>query len=155
MAIDVKYLNPFIKGSMQILKTACYEDSTLGKLYLKGSNPPGDRVIIVIGVTGDIRGQIIFNMKESVGCYLAGKMMGTNLVSLDEMSKSAISELANMIVGTTSTLLFSDKIFIDITPPSILTGINMRVSVGKELKTICIPLALSNGMLFEIDVAIK
>jgi CheY-specific phosphatase CheX len=71
-------------------------------------------------------------MNKKVGLEIASGMMGgMQLAELDEISKSAISELTNMILGNTATILYNKGINIDITPPSFLMGENLQVSNSK------------------------
>ena len=55
-------------------------------------------------------------------------MMGMKITELDEMSKSAIAESANMILGNAATILYNKGIKIEITPPSLMTGENIQIS---------------------------
>ena len=68
------------------------------------------------------------------------------------MAKSAISELANMIMGNAATLLYNRGINIDITPPSLLMGENMQITPSK-MKTICIPLVISSEDKIDLDIS--
>ena len=79
-------------------------------------------------------------------------MMGMPVNDLDEVSKSAISEAANMILGNAATILFSKVIKVDITPPSIMMGDNVLISIPK-MKTVCIPLKFATGGTMELDIA--
>ena len=58
-------------------------------------------------------------------------MMGMQVVELDEMAKSAICELSNMILGNSATAFSENKIIVDITPPSLLIGKDINVSTMK------------------------
>ncbi|NLZ52161.1 MAG: chemotaxis protein CheX, partial [Thermoanaerobacteraceae bacterium] len=70
-----------------------------------------------------------------------------------EMSKSAIAESANMILGNAATLLYDKGIKIEITPPSLMMGDNIQISTP-NMKTLCIPLILSTGGTIELDIAL-
>jgi len=83
----------------------------------------------------------------------SGMMGGLNLTELDEMSKSALSELTNMILGNTATLLYNRGVGVEITPPSFLMGENMQISPSK-MKTICIPLLLGEDKKIELDISV-
>jgi len=153
--MKAEYVNPFIEASQNVLKQVVGLDARLGKIYLKDSPYKSDDVMVIVGVTGKIRGQVIFTMGKKVATGIASSMMGGMPVpELDEISKSAISELTNMILGNTATLLYNKGIGVDITPPSFLTGENMEVSQNK-IRTLCIPLILSNMETIEIDVALE
>jgi len=81
-------------------------------------------------------------------------MGGVALAELDEISKSAIAELGNMIMGNTATILSSRGIGIEITPPSLLVGQNMVITPA-HMRTICVPLILSGEKSIEINVSLE
>jgi chemotaxis protein CheX len=152
--MNVEYMNPFIEASQSVLQQTAGIDAKLGNIYLKTSPYTSDSVAIIVGLTGKIRGQVIFTMGKKVAMNIASGMMGGMPVNeLDEISKSAISEMTNMILGNTATILYNKGIGIEITPPSLLMGDNMQISPNK-MKTVCIPLILSEGNVMEIDISI-
>jgi chemotaxis protein CheX len=152
--MNVEYINPFIEASQIVLQQIANVDAKLGKIFIKSSPYEGESVVIIIGITGKIRGQVIFTMSKSTALLIASHMMyGMPVIELDEISKSAISELTNMILGNTATLLYNRGIPIEITPPSLLMGESMQISSNK-LKTVCVPLHISDTEVFEIDISI-
>lgn len=151
--MNVEYINPFIEASQAVLKQIAGFEAKLGKVYLKNSPYKSDSIVVIVGLTGSIRGQAIFSMSKKSGMSIASSMMGgMSIVELDEMSRSAISELTNMILGNAATILYNKGIGIEITPPSLLMGDNMEVSSSK-LKTVCIPLVLNDNDIMEISIA--
>lgn len=48
--------------------------------------------------------------------------MGMPVSEFDDMARSAISELGNMVMGNAATILSNNNVMIDITPPTIITG---------------------------------
>lgn len=153
--MKVEYINPFIEASQSVLKLIANIDLKLGKLYLKGSPYESDSIAIIIGLTGKIRGQVIFNMSKPVAFKIASlMMMGMPVTELDEISKSALSELTNMIAGNTATILYNRGVGVEITPPTMLTGQSMTISSNK-MKTICIPLEIDENHKLEIDVCVE
>lgn len=152
--MNVEYINPFIEASQTVLKQTANIDAKLGSVFLKTSPYKSDCVVIIVGLTGKIRGQAMFSMPKKVALDIASAMMGgTPLAQLDEMSKSAISELSNMILGNAATILYSKGIGVEITPPSLLMGDNLQISPAK-MKTICIPLIFNDGQQMEIDISV-
>jgi chemotaxis protein CheX len=153
--MNVEYINPFIEASQTVLKQIAGIDAKLGKVYIKTSPYKGDAVVVIVGLTGTIRGQVIFTMGKNVAMGIASSMMGGFPVTeLDEISKSAISELTNMILGNTATILYNKGIGIEITPPSLLMGENMQISPNK-MKTVCIPFSVTETDLMEIDISVE
>jgi chemotaxis protein CheX len=153
--MNVEYINPFIEASQTVLKQIGGIEAKLGKVYMKSSPYTSDNVLVIVGLTGKMRGQTIFSMSLTAAMSIASTMMGGYPVTeLDEITKSAISELTNMILGNTATILYNRGIGIEITPPSLLLGQNIQISSSK-IKTVCIPLELSIGHLLEIDLAVE
>ena len=152
--MNVKYINPFIEASQTVLKQTANIDAKLGSVTLKESPYTSDSVVIIVGLTGKIRGQAVFSMSKKVALSVASAMMGGMTVTeLDEISKSAISELTNMILGNAATILYSKGIGIEITPPSLVMGDNLQISSSK-MKTICVPLMFNEEDQLEIDISL-
>lgn len=153
--MNIEYINPFIEASQTVLKQIASLDAKLGKVYIKNSPYKSDNIIIIVGLTGKIRGQAIFAMSKDVALFIASKMMfGMPVSELDEMAKSAISELTNMILGNTATILYNKGVDVEITPPSLLMGENMQITSSK-MKTISIPLLLGDIGTLEIDISVE
>lgn len=153
--MNIEYINPFIEASQTVLKQVANVDAKLGKVYLRSSPYKGESILIIVGITGKMRGQAIFTMSKKVAFMIASAMMfGTPVDELNEISKSAISELTNMILGNTATLLYNKGIGIEITPPSLLLGENLQISQAK-MQTICVPLFLTDTDTLEIDISIE
>jgi len=152
--MNIEYINPFIEASQAVLKQTAGIDAKLGKVFLKNSPYRSDNIIVIVGLTGKIRGHAIFSMDSRIALQIASAMMdGMQVTELDELSRSAISELTNMIIGNTATLLYNRGVNVEITPPSFLMGENMQISPTK-MKTICIPLILNSRDTIEIDISI-
>lgn len=154
MSINVEYINPFISAAQTVMKDFCSMESTMGKPYLKQASYDGEVLAVLIGITGVLRGQVILTMDQPVACSIASSMMmGMPVPELNDMAKSAVSELSNMILGNAATIFSTKNIAIDITPPTMTMGSNLSFSVS-DSKTICVPLKFDTGEM-EINIAIK
>jgi chemotaxis protein CheX len=153
--MNIEYINPFIEASQTVLLQVAAIDAKLGKVFLKDSPYHSDTIAIIVGLTGKMRGQVVFSMNTRVAMSIAScMMMGMPVNELDEISKSAISELTNMILGNTATILYNKGIGIEITPPSFIMGDNLQISTNK-MKTVCIPLYLGDERQLDIDITIE
>lgn len=151
--INVECINPFLMASTTILKDTCQLEMQIGRPYVKTTEFENDSVIIMIGVTGEMRGQVMIAFSYQKALEIASRMMmGMPVSELDEMSTSAISELGNMIMGNAATILSTKGIGIDITPPTLCRG-NLKITQSYT-KNICIPLS-GNDITIELDIAIK
>lgn len=152
--MKVEYINPFIKATTEVLRTITNVEFQTGKPYIKASPYNPKSVIIIVGITGEIRGQAVISMDLDVAKNVASAMMmGMPVEELDELAKSAISELGNMIMGNTATLLFNTGVNIDITPPTLMTADGLSISSG-SMRTVGIPLTSEIGEL-NLDISVK
>jgi chemotaxis protein CheX len=150
--MNIGYINPFIEASQTVFRQIASMEAKLGKVYLKTSPYRSEDIVIMVGLTGKIRGQANFSMRKDFGLKLASNMMmGMPVTELDDMSKSAIAELANMIMGNAATILYNRGIHIDITPPSLVTGENIQISQSR-MTTICVPLLVGDETV-ELDIS--
>jgi chemotaxis protein CheX len=151
--VNVDHINPFLMSSTKILKEMCFVDATIGKPYVKSPAFFEDTLIILIGFTGAMKGQAMIAFDKPIACDIASKMIMMPVVELDELAKSAIGELGNMIMGNTATIFSTKGIAIDITPPTIGSGtISFTTNYAQNL---CIPLIYENDKKIEINIAIK
>ena len=56
-------------------------------------------VAVVVGVIGNLKGRIVFDLSEETAIKIASKLNGEEFKTFDEMARSTISEIANMITG--------------------------------------------------------
>jgi chemotaxis protein CheX len=152
--MKIEFINPFIKAATMVLKTAAQIESQKGALKLRKTSFASDEITAIIGIVGDIEGQVIYTLSESDAMkFASAMMMGMPVTEFDEMAKSAISELCNMITGNASTDLAAQGFKCNISPPTILTGGKVEISTIK-IPIISIPLSSDNGN-FEINVALR
>jgi chemotaxis protein CheX len=155
--MDAAIVNPFIQGAQLVLGTVCFEQPKLGQVFVKKKPYTTSNVTVSVAIIGEITGEVIYNMEESTGCFIASKMMGGMPVpALDEMSQSAVSELANMISGNVATILFGKGYKVDIKPPFFrrnATAADFPVAGAAE-RVVCVPLKFEEGHIFELDIVL-
>lgn len=151
--IKAEHINPIFMSGLQMLKNACQLDAKIGAATAKEAHFSDNTVVIMIGITGEMKGQVMLAFAEDVACEIASKMCMMPIEQLDDLSLSAICELGNMIMGNAATLYSTNGIGIDITPPTICRG-NMHFSSALA-KNICVPLILEDGKAVEINITVK
>ena len=75
---------------------------------------------VLIGFHGDIRGRLIIDTREETISQIGEAMFGMKIEG--EMIESFTGELGNMVAGNLCTLLEKEKLSLDISPPTVLTG---------------------------------
>lgn len=140
--MKVEYVNPFITGAKAVFEMLLCDVANLGSPHMKASPIFMNQVIILIGIVGKLSGQVYFEMSIPTAKAIASTMMGSEVPELDEMSKSAISEMGNMIMGNICTEFSEKKISVNITPPSLIVG--DKIEISNRVPTIVVPLELNN-----------
>jgi len=156
--VNVEYINPFIQGAQNTISTICGEKPALGAVKVKKPPYSSDPIAITIEFFGSVSGYGIYNMHEPLARFIVSKMMfGMPVEALDEMAKSAVSELGNMISGNVATIIASKGDTVDIKPPILDIGSlpNAASNVGPSEKLISIPLSFESGEVFTIDILIR
>lgn len=154
MNIDVNVLNPFLQAGVQVLQTAANLTVGIGKPALKPLEFDSNTEKVILGLTGKMTGIVVIAMSVNNACNIASAMMmGMPVAELDEMAISAISELGNMVMGTASTIMASNGIETDITPPMVERG-GGQMEV-KDYVNIAVPLMLNGSPLVEMNIAVK
>ena len=88
---------------------------------------------IIFGLTDGLHGSIVLGFKMPTALQIVSFMMGgMPIESMDEMSQSAISELGNMIVGTSITNARS-SVLINFSPPTLIVDGHIFIP-AKECK---------------------
>jgi chemotaxis protein CheX len=153
LVMKVEFINPFVAAAYLVLENMGNHKTEKGKLCVKSSPVAGSEVNSIIGVTGEVRGQVLYSMTEQTAKNLASKMlMGMPVSEFDELCKSAINELGNMITGNAASELANAGLKCSITPPSLVMGSNVSVSF-KDAQILVIPLVTDFGE-FTIYVAL-
>lgn len=145
-----EYINPFLESASMVIEQMVQIRPSTGQLSLKNVQFKNHYVWIQIGITGQMNGDIIFGISESVALRIISAMMGGFVITeIDELGRSAISELGNMISGNASAILYNQGVRIDITPPRVVD-----LDHFDPRQALTIPLIMDGIGEMEIQVAI-
>lgn len=78
------------------------------------------KVNIAIGVTGDLRGEIVYHFPKDTSLEMVKIMSGMDFSEIDDFVTSAIGEITNIISGKALIALSEQKVSCDILPPKIV-----------------------------------
>jgi chemotaxis protein CheX len=148
--MEAQCINPFLDSAKLVLEQIIQVSPDRGALEIREVSFLDKHIWIKIGMTGELTGNVLFGIHEEVALKLVSAMMGGFTVTqMDEMSKSAISELGNMISGNASTILYNQGVTIDITPPQVISSLDQFNFNGKALT---VPLDL--GEIGQINIQV-
>lgn len=126
--MKAEFANPFISAAMNTFQKEIGVKLNRNELKLKDSPVPSKPVSIIIGVTGAVRGQVVYSMDDNMAFEVTKAMLPGKLpAELKKLTNSAVSELANIITGQASIMLAGDRDKIDITPPAVVIGTDIKM----------------------------
>ncbi|WEK53363.1 MAG: chemotaxis protein CheX [Candidatus Cohnella colombiensis] len=147
--MKAEYINPFLESARMVIEQMIQIRPSTGQLSVKDIKFIDKHVWIQIGLTGQMTGDIVFGLSEPVALRIISAMMGGFVINeIDEMGKSAISELSNMISGNASTMLYNQGVVVDITPPKI---VQIDAGFGTR-RALAVPLIMEGIGEMEIQV---
>lgn len=122
----------------------------LGKPYARATPFCAGSLAVMVGFTGDVRGNVVYAFKDGFSSEVAALLCGGLDDEIPEdVAASAVAELCNMISGHAATNMAKDagqKIMI--TAPAVVSGGGLRAHIKPPV--LCIPL----GERFEINYSL-
>jgi chemotaxis protein CheX len=149
----IEYINPFVESSCEIMEEVLGTTVEKEELYLKDTTTPILGVAVFIGLAGMVKGRVLIDMTDETAINIFEAMAGEKEETLSDFARSAITELANMIIGRAITKLHNLGFTFHMSPPTIVTGDNMEIS-SPSIEAFIVPLKTSMGRI-EVNVAVK
>lgn len=150
--MDANKINAFITGLIEVSGMLGIDSLTRTGLGAREQLKTKNEVNIIIGLVGDIKGNVVLSMQEKTAMNIASKMMGGLPVSeFDLMSKSALCELTNMVSGRSVSELEKIGVLTNITPPTLVHGHNL-ISLISQVETLVVKFAAEEGEI-EFNIA--
>ncbi len=121
--MDANHINAVIEAFMTVIPQLGMTDVKRGNVSLKGRYITSPGVVIIVGIVGDIKGNIIYGIGADAAKKIASTMMmGMPVDEFNELAQSAISELTNMLTATVATNFSNIGININISTPTLVYG---------------------------------
>ncbi|WP_411681704.1 chemotaxis protein CheX [Clostridium thailandense] len=152
--MDVKYINPVIGAVLNVLPQLGLSNIQKKGISVKGRSIRSRGVVIILGIIGDIKGNILYNIDiESAKKIASIMMMGMPVNELDDLAQSALSEMTNMVTANAS-INFSDiNINTNISTPTLMYGQDFEAKVSSE-QVLCVEI-VANEIPIEINIALE
>lgn len=151
--MDIRYINPFLQSFANVMPQLGLNDVKKGNVSVKGKIVESPGVIIILGVMGDVRGNVVYTTTvESAKQIASAMMMGMPVDEFNELAQSAISELTNMLTANAAISFSQEGINIDISTPTLMHG-QFTANTSSD-KVLCIEM-LVNDMPFGVNIALE
>lgn len=152
--MKVQYVSPFAEAAVNVCQMLLGAAPERGQLSARPQIFTTQQVNVVCGITGSIEGLVVYGMSMITADRLASRMIGQPVVTFDQLAASAIAELGNMISGNSASLLSAQGFSVDITPPTIIRGSNVKITT-LDIPSLLIPLNLVDIGTIEVNVSLQ
>lgn len=150
--MHVKYINPFLKASMNLFKAHLGLRVTSGKPYLMKDPHDLHEVSGIIGLAGETEGAVVLSFSRETAINIVSRMTGRNYQALGTEIIDGVGELINIIAGNAKQGLLEFRIKISL--PGVITGNTYRIHWPDGIPVVCIPFDSDVGP-FTVNVSLK
>ena len=151
--MKVEFINPFVKAAIDVLKSEIGSEVGRGRLRVEATQTSNHDVNVMIGVTGAAQGIVLYSMSSETARGIVGQMMGQPFEEFDSLAQSGIAEMGNVITGLASRGLSESGFVCNITPPTLITGLNTHIGT-LDIPRLALPLTTICGEI-EIHLALR
>ncbi|MDH4389094.1 MAG: chemotaxis protein CheX [Fimbriimonas sp.] len=152
--MKVEFVAPFAEATASVSEVVMGAKPSRGQLSAKPELFTALPVNILCGVNGDLEGLVMYSMSKDTALAIASLMMGSPMRVFDQTVASAISELGNMITGSSSSIFAGQGLICNITPPTLVRGNSIRISTFNT-PTLVIPLIFDGVGQIEVNVSLR
>ena len=144
--MNVKFLNPFTEAAVKVLEAECSLNVIKGPLSLQKSSLTADEVTVLISLIGQVEGTVLYGMNGMTALGLVSRVMGQDFSTFDDLAKSGVAELGNVITGQATIRLSQAGYESQISPPTLIEGKDVEIST-LDFQRIVVPLKTEAGMV--------
>jgi chemotaxis protein CheX len=151
--MDVRFINAFIDGTIDVLKTMAFIEPRPGKPYLKKENAAQGDVSAIIGLTGDARGSLALSFSANCIIKIVSNMLGEDIKEVNDDVRDAVGEITNMVSGVSRKGLEAQGFNVVAAIPTVVAGKDHTIRHVMGGPSIIIPFETDNGS-FVVDVCL-
>ncbi|MBN1798925.1 MAG: chemotaxis protein CheX [Spirochaetales bacterium] len=137
--MDIKYIDPFIKATVNVFDEFFNVLPEVQKPYLLDKDEEHEwDVSAIIGIAGEAKGAVVISFPAELASILTSRLTGKTVREIDEDVVDTIGEVVNIVAGNAKKGLEEYRLMISL--PSIVRGKNHKIAwPGKNAPVIAIP----------------
>ena len=151
--MNVKFINPFLDGTISVLKTMAFVEPQAGKPFLKKDSSARGDVSAIIGLTGDAIGSLALSFTEGAILKIVSNMLGEDIKEINKDIKDAVGEITNMVSGVARKHLEAEGLNITAAIPTVVAGKDHTIVHVLGGPSVIIPFSINEGA-FVVDVCL-
>ncbi len=152
--MDVKFINPFLDGTLEVLEKMVFIKPVVGKPFAKTDDTACGDVSGIIGMTGDAIGSLALTFSEECIIYITNKMLFENHTEINKEILDTVGELTNIISGAARKIMEKDNLKVFAAIPAVVFGKGHTLRHIVQGPSIVLPFQTEKGS-FVIDVCLQ
>ncbi|MEI7987782.1 MAG: chemotaxis protein CheX [Chloroflexota bacterium] len=144
--MNVKFLNPFTEAAAKVLEAECGLIVTKGQLSMQKSSLTAEEVTVLISLIGQVEGTVLYGMNTKTALGLVSRVMDQEFLEFDDLARSGVAELGNVITGQATIKLSQAGYASQISPPTIIEGRDIEIST-LDFQRVVVPLNTDVGLV--------
>lgn len=152
--MDVRFINPFLDGTAEVLIKMASLKPVAGKPFAKSNDAAYGDVSGIIGMTGDAIGSLALTFSEECIIGIVSNMLGESYTEISREVMDAVGELTNMISGASRKAMEKDNLKVFAAIPTVIFGKNHTIRHIITGPSIVIPFQTECGN-FVVDVCLQ
>ena len=119
--MKAELVNPFLEAAALVFRQMLQTELVRGKTTIKKTPAPGYEVAIVIGITGEVTGTVVYSMNMDTVRKIVQKLMpNVESKAIEKEYKDVIGEVGNMITGNALNVFLNNDKDLDVTVPRVV-----------------------------------
>ena len=143
--MDVKFINPFLDATINVIKTMAMVELKPGKPFLKKDHVAMGDVSGIIGMTGEVAGSLSVSFSFGLIQDIMQNMLGESIEEVNDDARDAVGEITNMISGDARRMIAQDGVTLQAAIPTIVAGKDHTIKHAIFGPIIVIPFEAANG----------
>lgn len=143
--INNEAINPFIKSTIDVIKTMASAKAVKKDIYLKRNHTLFGDISGVMSLSGDAEGIVAITFQNDLGYYLVANMVGCDPSDLTpEDLHDGIGEIINMISGAAKAVLNKKGGSIAIAIPTVIIGYGHQIAHPRDVPVVVLIFEVNN-----------
>ena len=150
--MKAEYINPFLSGTINVLKTMASVTPVPGKPYVKKNKLSIGDISGIIGLTGAKQGSVVVSFTKECALKVVSAMLMEEFTDLNDEVRDAVGEITNMISGDARKHLAELGLKFEAGIPTVISGKNHEISHSSNGPCIVIPFKC-DGLEFFVEAS--
>ncbi|MHB8092328.1 MAG: chemotaxis protein CheX [Syntrophales bacterium] len=151
--MDVKIINAFLDGTINVIKTMAFVEPIAGNPYLKKDAVAHGDISGIIGLAGSVKGSLALSFEEPCILEIVSSMLGEKITGINAEICDAVGEITNMVSGAARKNMEATGFSIYSALPTVISGKDHNITHVMGGPSIIIPFTTASGS-FVVDICI-